>query len=168
MKRVIIICFYILLVTSCLIDVTSDHHETRQSMEGFMERLVDDYLIEVHRRFPGDEPFDDDKTMTFRQLDGNTWTCSITKTDSDLPMNASATVTITVTGKSKTYSIVGTVNEEDYVTNFFTLGEGIKDFNGVLRAEVFDKKGNGIGWGEARITEHPYYGHEPTYVTGEF
>jgi len=80
----------------------------------------------------------------------------------------SATVTITISGESRSYSIDGMVTEEEYNTRFFTLGDGIKDYNGVLRAEVFNKQGNGIGWGEATITERPSYGHQPTYVTGEF
>lgn len=170
MKRVIIICCYAMLMTSCLISITSDHNETRQSMEGFMERLLDEYYSDVIRWFPESTSYQD-KTVTFRQIDDNIWTCSISEKPQDTPVwewNVSATATITVVGNSKTYSMVGTVTEEEYVTRFFTLGDGIKDYNGVLRAEVFDKQGNGIGWGEAIITESPSYGHEPTYVSGEF
>ena len=168
MKKILIFACFIPLLTSCLIG--SDHDKTRQDMEGFMERLVQEYYLDVDLRYPESQSYNG-KSMTFGSLNDNVCVCAIYE---EAPYNPSAkwhisaTVTITISGESRSYSIDGMVTEEEYNTRFFTLGDGIKDYNGVLRAEVFNKQGNGIGWGEATITERPSYGHQPTYVTGEF
>ena len=168
MKRILIFACFIPLLTSCLIG--SDHDKTRQDMEGFMERLAQEYYFDVDLRYPKSQSYQG-KSMTFKSIDDNVCICTIYEEDpynTSAKWHISAAVIITISGESKTYSIDGMVTEEEYNTRFFTLGDGIKDHNGVLRAEVFDKQGNGIGWGEVTITSDKSSVYSLTYKTGEF